>query len=219
MVVREGTGWARLQRAGVASGTPIDLLTLALCRDPQDLEATEPHAAHLLRQYRMRQLGDVSAAELQERVGMDAYESLRFLATLELGRRVGASSHGEVSTITGDKDAYEAVKHIEDAKQEKVITVLLDTKNHILGTITVHIGTLDASLIGPREVFRDAVRENAAALVVAHNHPSGDPTPSQEDIAVTKRLNEVGEILGIRLLDHIIVGKGKYVSLRKEGKF
>ena len=71
MVVREGTGWARLQRAGVASGTPIDLLTLALCRDPQDLEATEPHAAYLLRQYRMRQLGDVSAAELQERVGMD----------------------------------------------------------------------------------------------------------------------------------------------------
>ena len=111
------------------------------------------------------------------------------------------------------------MKHIEDAKQEKVITVLLDTKNHILGTITVHIGTLDASLIGPREVFRDAVRENAAALVVAHNHPSGDPTPSPEDIAVTKRLNEVGEILGIRLLDHIIVGKGKYVSLRKEGKF
>jgi DNA repair protein RadC len=87
----------------------------------------------------------------------------------------------------------------------------------VVSTVTVHIGTVNMSVVGPREVFREAVRENAAALVVAHNHPSGDPSPSPEDIAVTRKLVEVGEILDIPLLDHVIVGDEHYYSMREKG--
>ena len=101
--------------------------------------------------------------------------------------------------------------------RERFLAVLLDGKNRVLGLNEVSVGTLTASLVHPREVFKAALIGNAAAIIVVHNHPSGDPTPSVEDIAITHRLREAGELLGIRILDHVILGDGRYVSFSDEG--
>jgi len=106
--------------------------------------------------------------------------------------------------------------HLENETAERFVALLLNGKHRVMGFAEVSRGTLTASLVHPREVFAPAIRELAAALIVAHNHPSGDPEPSQEDIEVTKRLHEAGKILGVPLLDHIIVGMGgSYTSLRE----
>jgi DNA repair protein RadC len=102
-------------------------------------------------------------------------------------------------------------------KREHFLAVLLDTKNRVLRTETISIGTLDSSLVHPREVYRVVVREGAACWIAVHNHPSGDPTPSPEDIAITKRLKDAGELLGVPLIDHLILGDGNYTSLRERG--
>ncbi|MDD5244111.1 MAG: JAB domain-containing protein, partial [Syntrophorhabdaceae bacterium] len=95
--------------------------------------------------------------------------------------------------------------------------ILLNTRNKIIGLSTVSIGTLNASLVHPREVFKDAIRHSASSVVIAHNHPSGDPEPSEEDLKITRRLVESGKILGIEVLDHIIIGKDTFVSLKTKG--
>jgi DNA repair protein RadC len=97
--------------------------------------------------------------------------------------------------------------------------LLLDTRNQVTRVNTVSVGTLTESIVHPREVFREAIRHSSAALIAVHNHPSGDPTPSPEDIQVTRRLDEAGRMLGIDLLDHVIVGDGRYVSLKEKGLF
>ena len=101
--------------------------------------------------------------------------------------------------------------------QEHFVALFLNTKNQIIHQQTIFIGSLNASIVHPREVFREAVKRSAASIIVAHNHPSGDPTPSQEDIQVTKRLNESGKMIGIDLLDHIIIGDRKFISLKEKG--
>ena len=101
--------------------------------------------------------------------------------------------------------------------KEHFIAILLSTKNHVLATPTVSIGSLNASVAHPRELFREVIHYAAAAVIVAHNHPSGDPAPSREDIALTRKLVEIGELLEIPVLDHVIIGDGKYVSMKEKG--
>ena len=103
--------------------------------------------------------------------------------------------------------------------EENLWLITLDTKNNITGIFTVSTGSLNSSIVHPREVFKRAVLQNAASIIICHNHPSGDATPSSEDISITKRLHEAGEILGIKLLDHIIIGDNKYTSLKERGVF
>ena len=95
--------------------------------------------------------------------------------------------------------------------------MLLDTKNHVLGMPTVSVGSLSASIVHPREVFRVAIQQAAASIILLHNHPSGDPSPSQEDIAVTEQLIKVGKIMDLPVLDHIIIGDNKFISLKEQG--
>jgi DNA repair protein RadC len=107
---------------------------------------------------------------------------------------------------------------LDDADREKLVVLYLNTKHVITGAEVVSTGSLNSSVVHPREVFKGALLASSAAIIVAHNHPSGDPTPSQEDVNVTERLKKAGEILGIELLDHIVVGEnGRFVSLREEG--
>ena len=108
---------------------------------------------------------------------------------------------------------------LRDADREHFVAVLLTTKNQVIDVVTVSIGSLSASIVHPREVLKPAIQTSAAALVVAHNHPTGVPTPSPEDIEFTRRLVRCGELMGIRLLDHVIVGDGTYASLREGGHF
>lgn len=131
-------------------------------------------------------------------------------------------------SIEGDKQIREAADaariasaYIGDQDREHFIVLLLNTKHHVTGIHTVSIGSLDASIVHPREVFKPAIVGSASAIIVAHNHPSGDPTPSPEDRSVTQRLNEAGKVLGIDVLDHIVVTNEAwtYRSLKAEGAF
>ena len=127
----------------------------------------------------------------------------------------------EVETrISCPKDIYEVltkVCRIQCNAEEVFILITLNTKNIVTGYIEVHRGTINTSLVHPREVFKRALLNNASNIMVAHNHPSGDPNPSKEDIQITERLKEAGNLLGINLLDHIIVGEDKYISLKEKG--
>ena len=122
-------------------------------------------------------------------------------------------------TIRSPEDAKElAEAHIGDEDREVFLVMMLNTKNQVIGLHRAHVGSINASLVHPREVMKCAILNNAAAIIVSHQHPSGNPAPSQEDVEVTKRLAEAGKLIGIELLDHVIVSyTGKYVSLKEKG--
>lgn len=124
----------------------------------------------------------------------------------------------DLKKITCAEDAAKiCIEYLEGVDREHFITLLLDTKHNLRGIHTVSVGSLDSSVVHPREVLKPAILANSSAIIIAHNHPSGDPTPSQEDIKVTHRLVEASRIIGIELLDHIIIGERRFVSLRTEG--
>jgi DNA repair protein RadC len=151
-------------------------------------------------------------------VGLDPRRRARVLAGLELGRRAAAAWPSERWRVRTPADLAELLlpdmSHLE---QEELRVVLLNTKNVVTAMITVYAGNLAGSSVRVGEVFRDAVRRQAAALVVAHNHPSGDPAPSAEDIRITAELRDAGRLLDIELLDHLVIGRGRWVSLRALG--
>ncbi|OXS60875.1 DNA repair protein RadC [Bacillus sp. DSM 27956] len=121
-------------------------------------------------------------------------------------------------SIRSPQDAYELLKgFLEDKDREHFIVVNLDTKNQPVSINICHIGSLNASIVSPREVMKSAILSSAASIMVAHNHPSGETTPSREDVDVTKRLVEAGKLMGIELLDHLIIGDGKFTSLKEKG--
>lgn len=122
--------------------------------------------------------------------------------------------------IRSPQDSYELFRdYLGDVDREHFVVVCLDTKNQPTNISTVHIGSLNASIVHPREVMKTAILSNAASIICCHPHPSGDPTPSPEDIEVTERLVEVGRIVGIEVIDHIILGDDRYVSLKEKGYF
>ncbi len=132
-------------------------------------------------------------------------------------RRVNYGTRRKIQT---SRDVFEAFYgHFTEKDREELLVVPLDGKNQVLGFHVVSVGTLTASLVHPREVFKVAILANAAALILVHGHPSGSPEPSAEDVAITRRLKEAGELLGIRLLDHVVIGDGRYVSLADENLF
>ncbi|MCA9227946.1 MAG: DNA repair protein RadC, partial [Planctomycetales bacterium] len=146
----------------------------------------------------------------------------QIMAGIELGRRVAACSEPQrVESICSPTDAIAYCRQrfarlASDAKQEEFHIVTLNTKNHVIDTHRITVGTLDASLVHPREVFRPAIKDAASSVLLVHNHPSGDPTPSREDHAVTNQLTEAGKLLGIEVLDHIVLGKGTAISIRQQ---
>lgn len=124
--------------------------------------------------------------------------------------------------IQSPEDVHKILKEVIKANEhpeENLWLLTLNTKNVITGIFTVSTGTLSTSLVHPREVFKRALIQNAASIIICHNHPSGDPTPSREDVEITKRLHEAGELLGIKLLDHVIIGDHYYISLKAQGYF
>ena len=170
---------------------------------------------------RMQDLPSAGRAELKSissAIEKTAYCQL--MAGIELGRRVSAASAISITRIRSAADAIgfcrsHFARLAVDGRQEEFHTVTLDTKNQVITTHRITVGTLNASLVHPREVFRPAIRDAAAAVILVHNHPSGDPTPSREDHAVTRRLESAGELLGIDVLDHIVLGRADAVSLRQ----
>jgi len=166
----------------------------------------------------LRRLAALDVAALERVAGVGAATATRVLAALELGRRSAAEGPAERERIQGPGDVYILLgPRLRDLPQEEFHALLLDTRHRVVREALVTRGTLDASLISPREVFRLAVVEGAAAVILVHNHPSGDPSPSPNDWAVTRQIAEAGRTLGIPVLDHVILGEGRFTSLAEEG--
>ncbi|QQK82004.1 DNA repair protein RadC [Salicibibacter cibi] len=163
-------------------------------------------------------LKEASLEELQAIKGIGQVKAIELLAALELGKRIHTTHQGERYAIKTPEDVTDYVmEEMRFLTQEHFVAIYLNTKNQVLHKKTLFIGSLNASIVHPREVFKEALRRSAASIVCLHNHPSGDPSPSKEDREVTKRLVECGKVLGVEVLDHIIIGDQRYTSLREHG--
>ena len=148
--------------------------------------------------------------------GLGSAKAAQIKAAIAFGQRLAIFSEDGGPQIASPGDAYNLLApEMRYLKKEVFKSLLLDTKNKVIGARTVSVGDLTSSIVNPREVFKDAIVASAASMIVAHNHPSGDPTPSHEDVNVTKRLMEAGKILDIEVLDHIVIGDGCFVSLKE----
>lgn len=165
-------------------------------------------------------LARASVAELTDVRGIGEVKAIEVKAALELGRRLVTVSAENRPKITCPADAANLLMtEMMYLEQEHLRVLLLDTRNHVLSSPTISIGSLNSAVVGMRELFRAALRENSAGLIVAHNHPSGDPSPSTEDIRTTKEMIQAGKLLGVAVLDHLIIGRGRFVSLKEQGHF
>ena len=165
-------------------------------------------------------LNDVSLAELQKIKGIGRIKAIQLKAVWELIKRsskpIALKKHKILSPSNAAEFLMEDLRYL---KQEMVVVILLDVKNEIIKTVTVAIGGLSQSGVEAREIFKEPIKNSASSIILAHNHPSGDPSPSDSDIVFTKRIYDAGKIFGIEVLDHIIIGNGIFSSLKKMGKF
>ncbi|GAA0483513.1 DNA repair protein RadC [Salinibacillus aidingensis] len=163
-------------------------------------------------------LKDATVEELTAIKGIGKAKAVVLMAALEIGKRVYSYKPSERYAIRSPEDGADFVmEELRHLNQEHFLVLFLNTKNQVVHQQTVFIGSLNASIVHPREIYREAVKRSAASIICAHNHPSGDPSPSQEDIHVTKRLSECGKMIGIELLDHLVIGDRKYVSMKEKG--
>lgn len=166
----------------------------------------------------LRLLKDASLDEITSIKGIGKAKAIQLLAAVEIGRRISNLSFDDRYVIRSPEDGAKYVMNdMRFLSQEHFVCLYLNTKNQVLHKQTIFIGSLNASIVHPREVFKEAFRRSAASIICLHNHPSGDPSPSREDIEVTKRLSECGKIIGIEMLDHLIIGDNKFVSLKEKG--
>lgn len=164
----------------------------------------------------IQELLEVTEEELLTIKGIGKVKAKQIVAALKLARMQPTPMEDRF-TIRSPEDAYTFLKDMQYLTQEHFVVLGLNTKNEVLFRETVFIGSLNASIVHPRETFKHLIRRSCASAIIAHNHPSGNPQPSREDLEVTKRLNEVGKIVGIEILDHIIVGQEQYTSLKEKG--
>jgi DNA repair protein RadC len=165
-----------------------------------------------------RQLSLLGVGELREVPGIGAAKVAEIIAALEIAKRFGEHEFKPGEPLRGSHDVYAHFRErLAAERREHFYAVLLDNKHRKIKEVAVSQGSLTASIVHPRDVFAPVVRESAAAVIFVHNHPSGDPTPSKEDIEITRRLREVGDLMGVRVLDHIVIGKGRYVSFVDDG--
>lgn len=161
-------------------------------------------------------LSRASFAQITAERGLGPAKTAQIMAALELGRRLSAESPEERWQIRAPSDAaHILMPRIGHKEQEHFVVLYLDTRNRVVDRETLYKGSLNTSLVRIAEVFRGAVRRNCAAVIVAHNHPSGDPNPSPEDVALTRRLVEAGKLLEVDVLDHLVIGHNRFVSLRE----
>lgn len=162
-------------------------------------------------------LANASIDDLTKVKGIGACKAAQIMAAIELGKRIKRQGLYENIKVTSPEAianlVMDSMKHLE---KEHFDVAILDTKNGIISIDNISIGTLNSSIVHPRDVFNIAIKKSANALILIHNHPSGDPTPSKEDISITNRLIESGEIIGIKVLDHIIIGNDRFLSMKEE---
>ncbi len=171
--------------------------------------------------YQYQSLAAIAQAPWQELAGLPGIgeaTACRLKAAIELGRRLMQEERGQRPQITSPAQAADLLMlEMRDLEQEQLRVVLLDTKNRVLETAIIYIGNVNSSIVRASEVLRPAVRINATAVILAHNHPSGDPEPSPEDVQMTRWIVEAGQLLGIEVMDHLIIGHNRFVSFKERG--
>ena len=182
-------------------------------------ESAIDHARLLLGQFdSFRGIEEASVRELEKIKGIGPAKIAQIKACLEIARRVGNHKWEAGQPLRSSEDVFHHFRHdLEKEKREIFYVVLLNNKNKKMREVKISEGSLTASLVHPREVYNPVIRESAAAVIFVHNHPSGDPAPSQEDIEITRRLKEVGEVMGVRVLDHVVIGHDRYFSFSDRG--
>ena len=205
---------------GAHSLSDAQLLAILLRIGRVDSSAVEVALDVLTQLEGLQGLANRSVKELCAISGIGPAKAAQILAAIELGKRALATPLTEGKRIQGSQHIFQHYYPLlRDLRHEIFKVVLLDAKHTVIRDFTVSQGSLTVSIVHPREVFNSAVRESAAAIIFVHNHPSGDPQPSEEDHVLTQRLIAAGEILGIRVLDHVVIGDGKYISFADEGYF
>lgn len=208
----------RLFQEGPAALSDAQLMAILLGSGRQDASAVQVALELLTKAGGLQRLSQLGTDELCRIPGIGPAKAAQVQAAVELGKRALATPLTTGLPIRSSADVYAAYHPLlRDLRHEVFILVLLDAKHIVIKDLKISTGSLTASLVHPREVFTMAVRESAAAVVCLHNHPSGDPTPSQEDRTLTDRLQEAGALLGIPLLDHLIIGDKRYVSFADQG--
>jgi len=169
----------------------------------------------LITEYGLDKLFECSLKELQEIKGIGPSKAMQVLAMAELGKRYNLTKSPAKFFSSANKVFEFMREKLKNKKQENFIVILLNNRNYFIDEILITRGILNASIIDPREIFKPAIKNSAARIILVHNHPSGDPNPSEEDIEVTKNIIEAGELLGIKVLDHVIIGKNNYWSWKE----
>ena len=210
----------KLLAKGSHSLTETELLAIILRNGNASTgESAIDHARLLLNQFGgLKGIDDASASEISAVKGIGPAKVAQLKACLELGKRIGSQKWETGQPLHSAEDVYQHFReNLGREKREFFYVVLLNNKNRKIREVKVSEGSLTASLVHPREVYNPVIRESAAGVIFVHNHPSGDPAPSAEDIDITKRLKEVGDVMGVRVLDHVVIGHDRYFSFNDRG--
>ena len=208
----------RLARYGVASLSTAELLAILLRTGGRGENVLQMAQRLLVAWGGLAGLVRANSAELSGFKGIGPAKASQVQAALEIGRRMQVASPNERPVINSPADAAALLMgEMAHLEQEHLRLLLLDTKNRVLATPTVYQGNINTMVVRIAELFREAIRHNSSGFIVAHNHPSGDPTPSPEDVQMTRQIVQAGELLGVEVLDHVIIGNGRFVSLKERG--
>ncbi|WP_258360963.1 RadC family protein [Moorella sulfitireducens] len=205
----------RLLSSGPQALSNAELLAILIRTGTRTETAIDVAQRLLSRPEGLQYLAAASLEELQKEKGIGLAKAAELKAALELGRRLAAFNLSRAAIKNPWDVAGLLMEEMRYLDRENFRTISLNTKNQVIGIDSVSVGSLNSSPAHPREVFKDPIRRSAAAIILVHNHPSGDPTPSQDDLAVTRRLVEAGQILGIEVLDHLIIGDGRFTSFKE----
>lgn len=208
----------KLKMYGIEALTDQELLTIILNSGNKNSSVFQISEQLLSHYHSFKNMLETNFFELTNQAGIGESKAASLLAVIEIAKRIYTiDKHRKYRCQSPKQAAQYLMNHIRFCSQEKLIAIHLNTKNYIISDKVIFQGSLDSSLIHPREIFKEALRCSAQSIIIAHNHPSGDPTPSQEDINVTQRLINCGQIMGIHVLDHIIIGDGCFTSLIEDG--
>jgi len=208
----------RLKKFGPEALSAQELLSLVIGRGIPKKSVINIAQELLSRFGNIKAISQATIEELSQIKGIGFAKAAQIKACFELGKRQDLEPELKDFDIKNPQDIVKAIRaNIKDKSKEHLQLTLLNTRNKIIGISTVSIGTLNTNLVHPREVFKEAISHSAASVILAHNHPSGDLEPSEDDLSITKRLTEAGKILGIEVLDHIIVTKNGFFSFKEKG--
>lgn len=196
----------RLQREGAMKLSDAELMAIVLQKGVQGENVIDV-SNRLIAMYGLERLGSCGFEELKRIKGIGNAKASQIIALFELGKRAKVQKYCRISNA---KDVYNYAKPRLQNDREQFMVILLDSKNKVIKDEIVSVGTLNSAIIHPREVFKTAIKESANAVIIVHNHPSGDCTPSEEDLILTRKVVEAGDVVGITVLDHVIVGEGMW---------